>query len=139
MTVTNRRFCKQHASLQMFSLLQCLCAMVVWTVSFFQGKSPSQQLGELHQRRSDLIAQLTKSKNSAEGSVSPQPSPPVAEVKPRCAVSDRMDQHYAAALSKSVADTLATALCTMSVATPQVAPPHKGKLHLQVQAQTEGE
>lgn len=84
---------------------------------FEQGKSPSQQLGELHQRRSELIAQLQKSKSptTTENAV-----PPVAEVRPT-SVSFAKDDYSrrAVSLSKSVADTVATALSTMSVATPE--------------------
>ena len=86
-----------------------------------QGKSPSQQLGELHQRRNELIAQLTKTKN-VEDAMKEMESPtgtypPVAQVMPRMIANhDQNSAKRASTMAKSVADSMATTLTTMSIA-----------------------
>ena len=88
-----------------------------------QGKSPSQQLGELHQRRNELIAQLTKTKTVEDAMKeieSPTGTyPPVAQVMPRVIPNhDQNSAKRAPTMAKSVADSMATTLTTMSIVKP---------------------
>ena len=84
------------------------------------GESPSQQLGELHQRRNELIAQLTKTKTVEDAMKeieSPTGTyPPVAQVMPRVIPNhDQNSTKRAPTMAKSVADSMATTLTTMSI------------------------
>ena len=82
---------------------------------------------KLHQRRNELIAQLTKTKTpdgitgvvngTRESARSPGTYPPVAQVMPRPSSNTMQNpSRCPTSLANSVADSMATTLTTMSIA-----------------------